>query len=65
MQSLVSVNGTGLELEGNMAELLRRSVLYVKPVDPAIWCGELRKCEDRILPCLRVRQAFCSVSVVI
>ncbi|CDQ69784.1 unnamed protein product [Oncorhynchus mykiss] len=43
-------NGTGLE--GNMAELLRRSVLYVKPVDPAIWCGALRKCEDRILPCL-------------
>ncbi|XP_031660217.1 piezo-type mechanosensitive ion channel component 2-like [Oncorhynchus kisutch] len=40
-------------MEGNMAELLRRSVLYVKPVDPAIWCGELRKCEDRILPCLR------------
>uniref|UniRef100_A0A674EEG5 Piezo-type mechanosensitive ion channel component 2-like n=1 Tax=Salmo trutta TaxID=8032 RepID=A0A674EEG5_SALTR len=31
----------------------RMSVLYVKPVDPAIWCGELRKCEDRILPCLR------------
>nr|XP_029521203.1 piezo-type mechanosensitive ion channel component 2-like [Oncorhynchus nerka] len=31
---------------------LRRSVLYVKPVDPAIWCGALRKCEDRILPCL-------------
>ncbi|CAB1336250.1 unnamed protein product, partial [Coregonus sp. 'balchen'] len=51
--SLVSANGTGLELEGNMAELLRRSALYVKPVDPAIWCGELRKCEDRILPCLR------------
>uniref|UniRef100_A0A4W5NPH0 Piezo TM25-28 domain-containing protein n=1 Tax=Hucho hucho TaxID=62062 RepID=A0A4W5NPH0_9TELE len=39
-------------MEGNMAELLRRSVLYVKPVDPAIWCGALRKCEDRILPCL-------------
>ncbi|XP_036842837.1 piezo-type mechanosensitive ion channel component 2 [Oncorhynchus mykiss] len=33
-------------------KLLRRSVLYVKPVDPAIWCGALRKCEDRILPCL-------------
>ncbi|XP_042155847.1 piezo-type mechanosensitive ion channel component 2 [Oncorhynchus tshawytscha] len=48
--SLVSANGTGLER--NMAELLRRSVLYVKPVDPAIWCGALRKCEDRILPCL-------------
>uniref|UniRef100_A0A673XM72 Piezo-type mechanosensitive ion channel component 2-like n=1 Tax=Salmo trutta TaxID=8032 RepID=A0A673XM72_SALTR len=29
-----------------------RSVLYVKPVDPAMWCGALRKCEDRILPCL-------------
>uniref|UniRef100_A0A6Q2ZNI8 Piezo-type mechanosensitive ion channel component n=1 Tax=Esox lucius TaxID=8010 RepID=A0A6Q2ZNI8_ESOLU len=37
----------------NTEELLKRSVLYVEPVDPAIWCGELRKCEDRILPCLR------------
>lgn len=62
-QSLVSANGTGLG--GNMAELLRRSVLYVKPVDPAMWCGALRKCEDRILPCLSVRQALHSVSVVI
>ncbi|KAJ8015812.1 hypothetical protein DPEC_G00000240 [Dallia pectoralis] len=51
--SLVSPNMTGLVQEGNMDELLRRSVLYVEPVDPVIWCGELRKCEDRILPCLR------------
>ncbi|KAL1021410.1 hypothetical protein UPYG_G00012940 [Umbra pygmaea] len=51
--SLLSANMTGSKQEGNMAELLRRSVLYVEPVDPAIWCGELRKCEDRILPCLR------------
>ncbi|XP_062314285.1 piezo-type mechanosensitive ion channel component 2 [Osmerus eperlanus] len=50
---LLSVNGTDTVLEGNMAELLKRSVLYVEPVDPAVWCGELRKCEDRILPCLR------------
>ncbi|XP_039538846.1 LOW QUALITY PROTEIN: piezo-type mechanosensitive ion channel component 2 [Pimephales promelas] len=37
---------------GNRAELLRSSVLYVAPVDPALWVGGLRKCEDRILPCL-------------
>ncbi|KAL1268419.1 hypothetical protein QQF64_033782, partial [Cirrhinus molitorella] len=36
----------------NRAELLRNSVLYLTPVDPAMWVGGLRKCEDRILPCL-------------
>ncbi|XP_075993194.1 piezo-type mechanosensitive ion channel component 2 [Genypterus blacodes] len=43
----------GLELRGNMMELLRRSILYVEPVDPVYWCGALLKCEGRILPCLR------------
>uniref|UniRef100_A0A8C6M9N2 Piezo-type mechanosensitive ion channel component n=1 Tax=Nothobranchius furzeri TaxID=105023 RepID=A0A8C6M9N2_NOTFU len=33
--------------------LLRRSILYTEPVDPVYWCGALRKCEGRILPCLR------------
>nr|XP_055071604.1 piezo-type mechanosensitive ion channel component 2 isoform X1 [Misgurnus anguillicaudatus] len=37
---------------GNMAELLRHSVLYVAPVDPGLWIGGLKKCEDRVLPCL-------------
>ncbi|XP_008287485.1 piezo-type mechanosensitive ion channel component 2 [Stegastes partitus] len=41
------------ELRGNMVELLKRSILYVEPVDPVYWCGALRKCEGRILPCLR------------
>uniref|UniRef100_A0A8C2HIW5 Piezo-type mechanosensitive ion channel component n=1 Tax=Cyprinus carpio TaxID=7962 RepID=A0A8C2HIW5_CYPCA len=36
----------------NKAELLRNSVLYLAPVDPAMWVGGLRKCEDCILPCL-------------
>uniref|UniRef100_A0A669F886 Uncharacterized protein n=1 Tax=Oreochromis niloticus TaxID=8128 RepID=A0A669F886_ORENI len=40
-------------LKGNMVELLRRSILYIEPVDPVYWCGALRKCEGRILPCLR------------
>uniref|UniRef100_A0A673ABJ4 Uncharacterized protein n=1 Tax=Sphaeramia orbicularis TaxID=375764 RepID=A0A673ABJ4_9TELE len=31
------------ELRGNMAELLRRSILYIEPVDPVYWCGALRK----------------------
>ncbi|XP_014195171.2 piezo-type mechanosensitive ion channel component 2 [Haplochromis burtoni] len=43
----------GAELKGNMVELLRRSILYIEPVDPVYWCGALRKCEGRILPCLR------------
>uniref|UniRef100_A0A8C2WHQ6 Piezo domain-containing protein n=1 Tax=Cyclopterus lumpus TaxID=8103 RepID=A0A8C2WHQ6_CYCLU len=41
------------ELRGNMMELLRRSILYIEPVDPVYWCGALLKCEGRILPCLR------------
>ncbi|XP_031142000.1 piezo-type mechanosensitive ion channel component 2 [Sander lucioperca] len=54
---LVPSNSSGLddgaELRGNMVELLRRSILYIEPVDPVYWCGALRKCEGRILPCLR------------
>uniref|UniRef100_A0A8C8DUB8 Piezo-type mechanosensitive ion channel component n=1 Tax=Oryzias sinensis TaxID=183150 RepID=A0A8C8DUB8_9TELE len=42
-----------MEVMGNIAELLRRSILYIEPVDPVYWCGALRKCEGRILPCLR------------
>ncbi|XP_078144364.1 piezo-type mechanosensitive ion channel component 2 [Centroberyx gerrardi] len=54
---LASSNSSGLdvggELEGNMVELLKRSILYIEPVDPVYWCGALLKCEGRILPCLR------------
>ncbi|KAM4609898.1 piezo-type mechanosensitive ion channel component 2 [Polymixia lowei] len=50
---LVFSNSSGLEMGGNMVELLRRSVLYAEPVDPVYWCGALLKCEGRILPCLR------------
>lgn len=42
----------------NMIELLKRSILYVEPVDPVYWCGALRKCEGRILPCLQVRTCY-------
>ncbi|CAH2303226.1 Hypothetical predicted protein [Pelobates cultripes] len=34
-------------------ELLQKSVLYTSPVDPALWCGGLRKCADSVLPCLQ------------
>uniref|UniRef100_A0A672R5R8 Uncharacterized protein n=1 Tax=Sinocyclocheilus grahami TaxID=75366 RepID=A0A672R5R8_SINGR len=57
-----SSNCTGLSssneswIGDNKAELLRNSVLYLAPVDPAMWVGGLRKCEDSILPCLWV---FC------
>ncbi|XP_043986054.1 piezo-type mechanosensitive ion channel component 2 [Gambusia affinis] len=54
---LLASNSSGLDdgadLRGNLMELLRRSVLYVEPVDPVYWCGALQKCEGRILPCLR------------
>ncbi|KAM4738104.1 piezo-type mechanosensitive ion channel component 2 [Anableps anableps] len=53
---LLASNSSGLDdganLRGNLMELLRRSILYVEPVDPVYWCGALRKCEGRILPCL-------------
>ncbi|XP_076122839.1 piezo-type mechanosensitive ion channel component 2 [Alosa pseudoharengus] len=48
---LVSVNGSWSV--PNLEELLTKSILYVEPVDPAIWCGALHKCGDRILPCLQ------------
>ncbi|KAL2101975.1 hypothetical protein ACEWY4_003736 [Coilia grayii] len=48
---LVSINGSWSIT--NMEELLRKSILYVDPVDPAVWCGALHKCGDRILPCLK------------
>ncbi|TNN60308.1 Piezo-type mechanosensitive ion channel component 2 [Liparis tanakae] len=54
---LVPFNSSGLddgaEVRENMVELLRRSILYIEPVDPIYWCGALLKCEGRILPCLR------------
>ncbi|XP_035014498.2 piezo-type mechanosensitive ion channel component 2 [Hippoglossus stenolepis] len=54
---LVPSNSSSLDdefgLRGNMVELLGRSILYIEPVDPIYWCGALRKCEGRILPCLR------------
>ncbi|KAA0716169.1 Piezo-type mechanosensitive ion channel component 2 [Triplophysa tibetana] len=34
------------------SELLRISGLYTAPVDPGLWIGGLRKCDDRVLPCL-------------
>ncbi|KAM8945740.1 piezo-type mechanosensitive ion channel component 2-like [Pelodytes ibericus] len=34
-------------------ELLQKSILYTAPVDPALWCGGLRKCVDSVLPCLQ------------
>ncbi|KAI7808253.1 putative piezo-type mechanosensitive ion channel component 2 [Triplophysa rosa] len=39
-------------VDGKTSELLRISGLYAAPVDPGLWIGGLRKCEDRVLPCL-------------
>lgn len=55
-QGLESSNSS--EMRENMMELLKRSILYVEPVDPVYWCGALRKCEGRILPCLQVRTSY-------
>lgn len=55
-QGLESSNSS--EMRENMMELLKRSILYVEPVDPVYWCGALRKCEGRILPCLQVRTCY-------
>lgn len=55
-QGLQSSNSS--EMRENMMELLKRSILYVEPVDPVYWCGALRKCEGSILPCLQVRTCY-------
>lgn len=55
-QGLESSNSS--EMRENMIELLKRSILYVEPVDPVYWCGALRKCEGSILPCLQVRTCY-------
>ncbi|XP_043944909.1 piezo-type mechanosensitive ion channel component 2-like [Protopterus annectens] len=34
-------------------ELQKKSILYSVPIDPAEWCGGLKKCEDNVLPCLK------------
>ncbi|XP_068607432.1 piezo-type mechanosensitive ion channel component 2 [Brachionichthys hirsutus] len=44
---LASSNSSGLD------EVLKRSVLYIEPVDPVYWFGAVSKCEGRILPCLK------------
>ncbi|KAK2840910.1 hypothetical protein Q7C36_012489 [Tachysurus vachellii] len=38
---------------GNVEQLLQKSLLYIEPVDPSMWIGSLRKCGDAILPCLQ------------
>uniref|UniRef100_A0A672G497 Uncharacterized protein n=1 Tax=Salarias fasciatus TaxID=181472 RepID=A0A672G497_SALFA len=48
-----SSNCTAVSTQHIPVSLLRRSILYIEPVDPVYWCGALRKCEGRILPCLR------------
>nr|XP_061802951.1 piezo-type mechanosensitive ion channel component 2-like [Nerophis lumbriciformis] len=53
LSSNISHLDVGVEMRGNMMELLKRSILYIGPVDPIYWCGALLKCEGRILPCLR------------
>ncbi|XP_048873648.1 piezo-type mechanosensitive ion channel component 2 isoform X2 [Brienomyrus brachyistius] len=48
---LTSANGTWSR--SNQERLLKASLLYVGPVDPAEWLAALQKCEDKILPCLQ------------
>ncbi|XP_019403737.1 PREDICTED: piezo-type mechanosensitive ion channel component 2-like isoform X2 [Crocodylus porosus] len=43
----------GTYYHDNRDELLQKSVLYVAPVDPAVWYGGFRKCDDSVLPCLK------------
>ncbi|KAK3566022.1 hypothetical protein QTP86_024184, partial [Hemibagrus guttatus] len=38
---------------GNVEQLLQKSLLYIEPVDPSMWVGSLRKCGHAILPCLQ------------
>ncbi|KAH1182432.1 hypothetical protein KIL84_010186 [Mauremys mutica] len=48
----------------SLDELLQKSVLYVAPVDPADWCGGLRKCGDNVLPCLKNHLTILALMVI-
>ncbi|XP_074046911.1 piezo-type mechanosensitive ion channel component 2-like [Macrotis lagotis] len=43
----------GTLLPDNLKELQEASLLYISPVDPAYWFGGLRKCDSKVLPCLK------------
>uniref|UniRef100_A0A8B9KTY8 Piezo type mechanosensitive ion channel component 2 n=1 Tax=Astyanax mexicanus TaxID=7994 RepID=A0A8B9KTY8_ASTMX len=53
MYQLKFIKPPEYSLNCTSVSMLRFSVLYVEPVDPSLWVGGLRKCEDAILPCLR------------
>nr|XP_025041544.1 piezo-type mechanosensitive ion channel component 2-like [Pelodiscus sinensis] len=48
----------------SLDELLKKSVLYVAPVDPADWCGGLQKCHDNVLPCLKNHLTILALMVI-
>ncbi|XP_067410652.1 piezo-type mechanosensitive ion channel component 2-like [Emydura macquarii macquarii] len=50
--------------QDSLDELLQKSVLYVAPVDPADWCGGLRKCNDNVLPCLKNHLTILALMVI-
>ncbi|XP_074140853.1 piezo-type mechanosensitive ion channel component 2-like [Sminthopsis crassicaudata] len=43
----------GTLLPDNLEELREASLLYISPIDPAYWLGGLRKCDIKVLPCLK------------
>ncbi|XP_072487057.1 piezo-type mechanosensitive ion channel component 2-like [Notamacropus eugenii] len=43
----------GTLLPDNLEELQKSSLLYISPIDPAYWFGGLRKCDTKVLPCLK------------
>uniref|UniRef100_K7GEW4 Uncharacterized protein n=1 Tax=Pelodiscus sinensis TaxID=13735 RepID=K7GEW4_PELSI len=50
--------------DNSLDELLKKSVLYVAPVDPADWCGGLQKCHDNVLPCLKNHLTILALMVI-
>ncbi|XP_068928415.1 piezo-type mechanosensitive ion channel component 2-like [Petaurus breviceps papuanus] len=48
-----SSNCTEVRTLAKNRELQEASLLYISPIDPAYWFGGLRKCDTKVLPCLK------------
>ncbi|XP_075383802.1 piezo-type mechanosensitive ion channel component 2-like [Tenrec ecaudatus] len=46
-------------------ELQGATPIHLRPVDPAEWLGALRKCHDRVLPCLQHVSVFLERAILV
>ncbi|XP_036605792.1 piezo-type mechanosensitive ion channel component 2-like [Trichosurus vulpecula] len=59
-----SSNCTEVRTLAKNRELQESSLLYISPIDPAYWFGGLRKCDAKVLPCLKNHLTILALTAV-